>query len=182
MALSKMCVSETLALKRRGLNRPIAEDALPGMEQGSLVFWRSAKEVGFCNKTQDLYFRLKELVIVPLEDIEEAVYVNLGDENQRNAPPCINYPTDGEAEESAVAPECLFDWRRSETFLLFSRLKGKKGEILLVHNSTQSLFNTWHTCNKLIDNVALVVRDHSTCRPINAEIIATVSFKTQLKN
>jgi hypothetical protein len=176
MPLSKMCCSLTTDITVRGLNgRDIPDALLPGMERGSVCFWRDPKTVGFCHETHVLLSKVNTLTVVLLEDLNHNVQFSLEPEEMASVAP-------RSAPENAAS-----NWDYSEkTFCpsFTAPVVGKRGDIINVRSSrlnakfvehSKSATNFWF--------LSLVARDSSwDKRRLGMEIIAKVSFKSQLRN
>jgi hypothetical protein len=188
MALSKMCFSEELVLTRRGLNRVKGDDALPGMEQGSLMFWADPKEVGFCPQKTKLWFKFVDITLVFLEDMHQTLAISVGDGFKRDYPidaeqhSWIGRQAEDEEEETVSAVEPLYDWQRSEYSIKFVCPRGKKGDIVnVIHKLHEEEYWPFpdNLSNGTYKNLSLIIRDASTGHLSNVEVLTKMSFKSQ---
>ena len=148
-----MCYSPALAFTRRGLNLDLTTTRSGA--PGSLVFFNEPAEIGFNPDTHILLYRVEAVTAVLGEDLDEAVWLLLGDAVQK-----------GEEIQDEL-----------ELVVSVHAIDGRKGEAIQVLTKFQP--QIWLTYRNNVKNVAIMLRDCSSGHLIHADVTAKVSFKSK---
>jgi hypothetical protein len=165
MALSKMCLSAPVLLKRRGLNLcdRLPESTASAEEENSLVLWKNPADLGFQKETNSLLLRLEEVTVALMDDLDASVVVTFGDANKK----------------TGRLLTCT--WPATEMVMMLAVITGERGDLVQVFRPCERE-NDFRVCDENVENLCIILRDSDSGELINAEVSAKIMCQSRLNN